>query len=140
VSQDKDAIEAACTQVMKGVNGLADLLLEEERMRPYIEGRHFVSILPVIFTTAELFVTGVDLGRASLETGTVELTESDVAKADWLYYQYPQSPKYKHGIRRASLEEDTFDDLSGRDYVRTVAVVTPEGLESFLAEGWLNRG
>lgn len=137
VSSDKDALEGACRQVMKGVNGLANTLIGEERLEKYLKGKHTISILPAIFTTADLFVTNVDLQTADLQTGDISLEDKDMAGLDWLYYQYPQTPLYKHSIPRGGLSEDVLADLVGRDFVRSIAIVSPRGLRSFLESGWL---
>jgi hypothetical protein len=139
VSNDKDAIEKACAQVMKGVNGLVNMLIGEERLGKYLESKHTISILPAVFTTADLFATDVDLQTADLETGDVSLGAEDPTKVDWLYYQYPQTPLYKHSTPGEALSGDVLADLVGRDFVRTIAIVSPRGLKSFLESGWLAR-
>jgi hypothetical protein len=60
----RGAIEEACGQVLRGVNGLVQLL----RAAPHLlYVNHPVPIIPVVFTTANLWTTTVDLGSADLE-------------------------------------------------------------------------
>ncbi len=131
VGNDKDAIEVACTQVCRGLNGLVDGLVHDERLHRHIQNRSSVVLLPVIFTTARLSATSANLAEANLETG--ELTADDsVENLDWLIYQYPQSPDLKHTVSRGALENDSLDVVVARDFVRSVAIVRPSGILNFL--------
>ncbi len=64
--QGRKVIEDAVTQVTLGVNGMIDFLPAHSSFAPPQEKIH---LIPVIFTTANLWTTEVDLGSASLETG-----------------------------------------------------------------------
>lgn len=135
VSMDKDALESACTQVCAGLNGFMETLLSDERYREAIEDAHLVQFLPVIFTTAKLFTSTVNLSSADLQTGELKL-EEDPCSPDWLYYQYPQSPDLKHSLRRGSLSGDTLATRFTRDFVRSVGISSGGGIPRFLEEGW----
>lgn len=137
VASDRDAIESACTQVLRGLNGLVTGLLHDERLRSYIDDCNFVELMPVVFTTAQLFVTSVDLSLADLETGEISL-DGEVNGSDWLLYQYPQSPDIKHHFDRGTLSRDSFADLMARDFVRSVAIVGPGGIREFLRWKWMH--
>lgn len=128
----RGAIEEAAGQVIKGVNGLVDFL---SRNRSLVsEGEHRgITIWPVIFTTARLWVSEVDLSTTDISSGVVSL-EGDVApkQADWLWYQYHQSPGLRHQVPR---HEGRSRDLGGflnLDYARSVAIVNASGVDEFL--------
>jgi hypothetical protein len=135
VSMERDPLESACTQVCTGLNGFMETLLSEERYREAIEDAHLVQFLPVVFTTAKLYTSTVDLGSAELESGELRL-EEDPCSPDWLYYQYPQSPDLKHSLRRGSLSGDTLATRLTRDFVRSIGISSGGGITRFLEEGW----
>lgn len=135
VSADQDALEAACTQVCRGLNGFVSQLLADERYRAHIADRHAVQLLPVVFTTATLYATDADLLSLERTAGEPRL-ESDPASPEWLLYQYPQSPEVKHSLARGSLSHDSLTGLIARDFTRSVVIVTFAGIRGFLEEGW----
>lgn len=131
VSFDRDAIETACTQVLRGVNGLISAFSGDATFRRFAESQDRIWFLPVVFTTAKLVTAEVDFKRADLVSGTIS-GPLEVKEVDWLYYQYPQSPQLKHGLPGEAPERDSFEELVVRSYVRSVAIVGPKGIQSFL--------
>jgi hypothetical protein len=127
------AIENAATQVSRSLNGFIHTLFREPQL---IEGYRQLEFLPVIFTTANLFVTETDLSLANLETGNLELATEDVKRVSWLFYQYPLSPALKHPIAM-KIRGDTIGALLEYGFLRTIAIVSPNGIEEFL--GWATR-
>ena len=89
-SKSRNAIEDAAGQVCRGLNGLIELLLS----RP--ESRWSASSLPVIFTTAKLWVSKCDLASAKIEDGSITVPDGDLVETPWVYYQYHVSPGLKH--------------------------------------------
>jgi hypothetical protein len=134
-SRGRGQIEDAATQVCRHLNGLVEfyhkhaiLMKNEERL-----GRKGISVVPVILTTANLWTTDFDLSTANPETGKVDPQDFAVKKASWLWYQYHQSPGLKHSAPtnyEAALED--IDNILFYEFVRPIAIVTPQGLESFL--------
>ena len=96
-SASRGAIEEAAGQCMMSLNGM----IEGCRGHPQrLKANGEITFLPVIFTTARLWVSDIDLGQANLATG--ELSEQAALKqVDWLYYQYHVSPGLKHKHRQA---------------------------------------
>jgi len=129
----RGAIEDAATQVIRGVNGLIDYFSKNRRYLP----EHFpVSFIPLIFTTAKIWATEVDIA-ADLETGNVTLG-SDVLQKQWLWLQYHVSPGLQHSVERQVPKDEPFSrvvlgDLLDREYARAVAVVGAGGADAFLA-------
>ena len=137
VSQDKDALEAACSQVSIGLNGLLSTIYKNEVLRKSLGNVASVTVVPVIFTTAKLLVSDVSLKTSDLYTGNLnELPE--VNEVDWVYFQYSQSSAIKHEIESKTHINDSWDRIVARDYVRTIAVVSPSGIESYLRGGWVS--
>lgn len=132
----RSAIDSAATQLLRGANGLIDHFfggLFREFLSP---GR--ARFLPVIFTTAELWVSSIDLGRSDLKTGKVSL--ENVSKADWVWFTHNQSSALRHSVARRGVGADLSMDLQ-RENARTMAIVSPDGLESFLTSdlpSWLD--
>lgn len=92
-----------------------NLLADEER----------VGILPVIFTTANLYTSDLKLYGAELETRKV--TGGSLAHSRWVMYQYAMSPGLKRGAASNSFAADPVE-LYQCEYVRAVPVVSVEAI------------
>lgn len=135
VSNDRDALEQACQQVCKGVNGLIEVLGNNADLQQTVAGIERVDFLPVIFTTAKLLTSDVDLRNTDLMTGEIE-TSDTVIERDWLYFQYPQSPTLLHTLNRWPEEDDAWSEIVAREYVRSIAVVSSNGIDEFINNVW----
>ena len=139
----RDAIEQAATQLLRGLNGFVVLL----HQHPYIVGRpphgiikpegRRISFLPVIFTTANIFTTEVELGQADLRTGKLTVEELNATPAKWVRYRYHQSPGITHSIDAADKSEsvlgpDTLLELLDRSYARDIIIVGATAVGEFL--------
>jgi hypothetical protein len=124
----RGAIEEACGQILRGVNGLVHLL----RAAPHLLCMNKpVPIIPVVFTTANLWTTAVDVGDADLNTG--ELTgESPVEPASWLWFRYNMSPGLRHDLPSTGVEHEV-GRLVEQWFTRGVAIVSPSGVDEFLS-------
>jgi hypothetical protein len=122
-------IEEAATQVCKCLNGLI------EEFRRHGEGFSkkgpSVLFLPVIFTTAQIWTSEVDIGKAHLQTGNLELKDIDAKKKGWIWLQYHLSPGIKHSVGSYKVPKGLGEVLA-QDYIRTIAVVTADGIDEFL--------
>ena len=124
----RGAIEAACTQVCRGLNGMMGFSAEYRNIGNPV-------FFPAIFTTARLWTSKMNLAGADLETGRLDASSPGMESVPWLLYQYHQSP----GIRHALLDLDAMPDLG--DYLwhesaRTIAIISPSGIEHFLKMNW----
>jgi hypothetical protein len=135
----QDAIEQAATQVCRGLNGLLSFfkgnpdVFQGER-----GGASIIGFLPVIFTTAHLWVSDVDLSSADLQQGKFDLSGANLEEKRWLFYHYHQSPGLKHsvGTSKASL---SLEEVLYNEYVRTIAVVGGQGINEFLGlSAWIS--
>jgi hypothetical protein len=121
-----DAIEEAATQVCRGMNGMVDFL--KSRPATLRDGR---CLLPVIFTTAELYVTEADLSDADMNTGKIDSSRMNFVKKSVVYYQYHLSPGVKHGHPPLQSQIQLSSILSAQ-FIRTIPIVSACGIEQFL--------
>ena len=131
--QGRGAIEEATAQVLRGMSGMMEFLSKNTQI---IEPKRLARLVPVIFTTAELWSTDANISEAEIETGKMDITKSDFQKRDWLIYQYHQSPGLKHNLRLRETP-NTFGDILNQEYIRSVFIVNTSGIEGFL--GWSSR-
>jgi hypothetical protein len=122
-------IEEAVSQVLRGLNGLVELIAEHPRL---IEKYDAFSLLPVIFTNARLWVSNIDLAKADIHNGNVDLAAGEFQETDWLWYQYHTSPGIKHS--RSERKSEELEHLLHEEYVRTVGIVRPAGMQKFLSQ------
>lgn len=130
----RGAIEEAATQVIRGLNGLIECFSKNQR---YVAENCPISFIPVIFTTAKIWATDIDIA-SDVTTGHVALGSHDVVEKPWLWLQYHVSPGLQHRIGRQVLKDEPFSratlgDLLELEYARTIAVVGSGGIDAFLA-------
>lgn len=130
----RGGIEEAATQVTRGLNGLIECF---SRNRRYVPENFPVIFIPVIFTTAKIWATEVDIA-ADVSTGEVRLDSSNVTAKPWLWLQYHVSPGLRHGVDRQVPNDGPFawaglGDLLELEYARTIAIVGSDGIDAFLA-------
>jgi hypothetical protein len=124
----RGAIEEACGQVLRGVNGFVQLLRTAPHlMRPNRQ----VPIIPVVFTTANLWITHADLATADLHSGALA-SDVHVEQAPWLWYRYHMSPGLRHDLPSAGVPHDVGRSVE-RWFSRGVAIVSPSGIDEFLS-------
>ena len=136
----KGQIEEAAGQVCRGLNGLIDVFYKHGLINEVDNKEKEILFVPMIVTTANLYVTEDDLSLASIESGELGQHHLHVSKDKWLWYRYHQSPALKHEVPVRSGAKDLGEVLFYK-YARTIAIVTPEGLQDFLRNRfWLGRG
>jgi hypothetical protein len=119
------------------MNGLIDHFFA--RSNQGAEDRGIALFLPVIFTTATLWVASGDLGTADLLTGQLPSDWGEIKKVEWLWYTHNQSPALRHGL--GPKEAHNGFDLARvlhAEFARTIAVVAADGLDSFLGADLLS--
>ena len=125
----RGAIEEAATQISRGMNGLVEFFV---RNRTVLKGIDEAVISPVIFTTANLWASGVDLSQADLPSGNVDPKAAGLIPKPYVMYQYHLSPGIKHEWPRFPLPRE-LGDILDTEYVRTVHIVSTSGIDSFLS-------
>lgn len=132
-------INDALTQVLRGTNGLFKFFaskLQKTKQLPfggYPEESTYAAFLPVIITTAKLWVTDTNLSDADILTGNIELPSDNLEERDWLFYHYSQTPDISHHLRDFSKINELSDALY-YEYTRTIPIVSASGLQSFLSD------
>jgi hypothetical protein len=131
---ERDDIEKAIGQACRAAGGLVEHWLH----RPARLGdKRQACVIPVVITTADLFITDYDLTKSRLIDGELE-EQLDVRPADWLYYQYPRSlslcPARANMTGEASLARAL--DIA---FTRTVPVVSAPKFIDFLHQFDLDR-
>jgi hypothetical protein len=129
--QKGETLNKAAEQVCLGINGMIEFFAN----RPVLlSGRGKVHLLPAIFTTAQIFTSNVDLGSANIKTGDlgspVALTEQP-----WIWLQYNVSPTLSHS-QHVSPTARSIESVLELEFCRSIAIVTPLGIESFLSREW----
>jgi hypothetical protein len=129
-SGGRSAINDATAQVLRGSNGLLDHLFPEQRA--YRGDKRSVVFVPVIFTTARLWVAKGDLSAANLTTGRLPEDWGELSSVPWLWYTHNQSPALRHGLPSASQAPASLSKTLHAEYSRTIAIVGSDGIDSFL--------
>jgi len=128
----KNAIEDAATQVTRGVNGL--FLEFAGRGKELVHTGNNVWFIPVIFTTAKLWTSDIDIGASELETGNVILNDINAHEKNWIWFQYHISPGIKHHLDSSQEIDENLSAVLKNDYTRTIAIVNYSGIEDYLKQ------
>jgi len=131
--ESKQAIEKAASQVSRGLNGMIEMLEKHTHKLVNMGKAHF---LPVIFTTAHLWLSDVDLSLADIQSGNIDLSNSSFSEQEWVTYQYHLSPGIKHSSSPIAPTGD-WGKFLNTEYIRSIPVVSPNGIELFLK--WSSR-
>lgn len=122
-------IKEATAQVLRGMNGLADQMFKRGSIRVEQEG--YTMFLPVIFTTASLYVVDGDLGAADVLNGKLPDGWGEVKNVDWLWLNQSQSPDLLHSLQAPSSGFD-LPGILYAEYNRSIAIVSAGGAKKFL--------
>lgn len=123
VTRGRGAIDEAATQVVRGVNGLI-----ENFGRSAVGAGASKFLIPVVFTTARLWVSNADLSKADLATGELRANQVSLIPKAWLAYQFPASEGLKHEVARRLPLDDDLGRILDAEYLRTVQIVHPSGI------------
>jgi hypothetical protein len=129
IGSSEKAIAGAVEQVMRGAGGIMEAFGREPALalRPYEPA----PILPVVFTTARLFVSDIDLATSNVATG--HLVDVPVREVTWLWYQATLSRALRPGLQVVCERPDSSMGATlVRRHMRAVAIVSPDGLRNFL--------
>ncbi|MBU2578047.1 MAG: hypothetical protein ABIJ52_13475 [Pseudomonadota bacterium] len=143
-SKGRGQINEAITQALRGMNGLIDFFVKHfiaNATFPLMkyQGKWLrASFMPVIFTTAKLWVSDVDLSTANLKDGNIDVSAVKLEPKSWVLYHYAQSPSIKHPVKHLEKSEE-LSDILYLDYTRTIPIVSSEGLDSFLSSPLWNE-
>jgi hypothetical protein len=134
---NKTALDSAVEQALRGANGLMELLARDTNLlvRQTATVNAWCGVVPVVFTTAKLWVSDLDLSASDLSTGRVE--PLSLTETPWLWLKLNISPALKHSLVYAPTpneqRRESLRDYLLRDYSRSVAIVSVDGIISFLS-------
>jgi len=130
----RNAIEEAAGQVLKGTNGFVYALPKMfiRRTETSSNNRINVRLMPAIFTTANLYVSETKLSESELQTGKLKAESLDMKRVPWLYFQYPVSPALRD--KSDSKAFKSLSDILYEEYMRTIAVISYDGIDDFFKE------
>lgn len=127
----REVIEKAATQACQGVNGMVEHLFKVGKSK----GGHprGAVLIPVIFTTARLFTTDVDISTADIRSGNLSLPEESLEEKPWICLQYPVSVGLKHAFSPLG-DSPELGDILKAEYTRSIPIVSAMGMEAFFTE------
>ena len=128
VSTGRGTIEDAASQICRGVSGFIEFLSRNTQILGEKDRAYF---LPVIFTTAQIWSSDVDLNSADVVSGNVNFSKSECKNEPWIAYQYHVSPGLKHSCSPDE-RPNTIGQIMELEYVRTIPIVNSSGIETFL--------
>ncbi|MBN1349171.1 hypothetical protein JXJ21_07170 [candidate division KSB1 bacterium] len=130
IGQGRGAINDAITQVIRGVVGYTNFLIQNGHLLTNVLD---VNLIPIIFTTANLWTSSSDLSQANLDDGNLDTTrmeELELQKFVWVQYHLSnslQNPNLEIQEQLTSIQ-DNFEYYS----LRTIAIVNSKHVEEFL--------
>jgi hypothetical protein len=143
--QRHSAINEAVTQALRSTSGIMNYLSSDVDLLK--ESKGTAILIPVIFTTAQLWTTDVDLGKADLESGNLDLDAVKAQTVDWIWFTHNRSPELspeprmlKPQVSDLMRSINRFSDALRHEFARSVAIVSTTGIDNFLCwdvEEWL---
>jgi hypothetical protein len=128
----RDAIENALTQVCRGFNGFLQFVASGHDI---LEPTPLIRAVPVIFTTAKLLVSSVDIGTADLQSGELQ-GSMNLEERDWIWFDYAQSLGIMHSIVPKE-PHFSLTEVFLSHFLQRVAIVSAPGINDFLSsEMW----
>lgn len=120
-------IEDACSQVSMHLGGMVDFLAHGKHAHIANSCCPCV-ILPVVFTTARMWWSDVDISQASLETGMLA-DAGKIREVPYVCFQYPLSP----GIKHLTTARDAITSISNAyaSYLRSIVFVKASRAHEF---------
>lgn len=136
---DKSAINKSVSQVLKGQSGYINYLCNQGKVPHNLKVDNDYIFIPVIFTTARIFVTDTDLGAADLERGHLPANSVNAEEKEWVWLNHNRSINLTHDVK-FDYEANRHENYYFREFTRSVAIVGTKGIDSFLKtqfDDWL---
>lgn len=80
----RGAIDEASAQVCRGLSGFVEVIA---KYKSVLGSSTAVQFIPVIFTTAKLFTSSVDLSESDLLTGNIDASKMELVEKPFIFYQ-----------------------------------------------------
>lgn len=142
-NSSRSSINDAISQVLRGSSGFINHFQQNlgKHGKFKIDKSHLSAVfLPVIFTTAQLWITDSNIGTADLATGYLPKDAVAARKVDWLWFNHNRSKNLSVQDLRFSMPDSNYMSKHYYEFVRSVAIVGPDGVEDFLRrnmDSWL---
>jgi hypothetical protein len=132
-------IDDAVAQVLRGVSGLVN---HKFRHHAWVANSSLdanssvdadtMRFIPAVFTTADVWVTDVDLATADLATGNLPPENVRATKKDWIWFNPNRSPNLRHELPWNDIGNDLSKEMEC-EFTRSIAIVNAvEGMDKFL--------
>lgn len=128
--------EGAVKQALLGTNGLLNFYLSrndigQSQREDQGQGAERLILVPVVITTAQLWVSDIDLEQSDLLTGNYPQAKAELRPVDWVVYHHHMSPALKFDNPALRLNGNIGWALQA-DFVRSIAVVSAAHLRAFV--------
>lgn len=132
--KDPTPLDLAVAQAHRGASGYINRFRElAGRLSEFSTAVRIV--VPVVFTTARLWGSEVQLTASDLSTGRVP--SASFVQHSWVWLRQNISPDLKHDLPGVSLAPGRWAEWTFHDYARCVAIVSVSGIDEFLGHaGW----
>lgn len=127
----KGEINNAVTQVCKSVNGFMNFLNKNNHLIDVENGN---VIIPVIITTANLWVGLNNLKESELTTGNIK--DLSITEVSSIALRYHLTPSLTNKLKYKGTTGGKIGDIFERKFTRTIMIVSASGLEDFLNSCW----
>lgn len=124
----RGVIEKATSQVFRGLNGFVNFMMKNPHL---LKNEKTTYLLPVIFTTAQIWTSEINLSKANIENGNLIIEEKELERKNWILFEYNQSPNLKHLFPMIPRREELSLTIEA-EFSRTIAVVNTKGIEEFI--------
>jgi hypothetical protein len=128
-SQGRKTIDDAINQIFRARSGFMEYLGTHLGVLP---ANTPTVIVLVVFTSARLVTSDIDLGTAKIEDGKLEKVITQMPKWIWFEYNVPWSMRPDVQVR-VERPDSSLGRLLEVYHSRSVAIVTAEGVEEFLS-------
>lgn len=136
-SPDRSPIQAAIGQVLRGVAGFIDTLSSSIAYNDVLGIGEPEILIPVVFTTADLFASSLDLGKSEIGDGKLLKAENGLTRVPWIWFNHHRTPNLRPKTRFGyGDEKEKHVSKRYRDTVRSVVIVNGHSLEQFLTYNW----
>ena len=130
-------IDEAISQLFRATSGYIHHFFARSSVHLASKSAYPLTFVPVIFTTAKLWVTDCDIGTADLTSGNLDAGKIQLQPVDWLWFNHNRSQLLSHEFQVQTVKTELETDLE-RLFTRSLAVVSVSGIERFLSRDLLS--
>lgn len=136
LGNNQNRIDSAISQVLRSTSGFMNFILSTNK--EIIKSNQPTYFISVIFTTAKLFTSEIDISQGDIETGLIDNSLININEVPCLWINHNRSPILSPNIP-LDVEKSMFGDLSyylQQEFTRSIAIVNPSGMKNFLSWDW----